>query len=85
MLNRSTVCLCASRDLIPRVTYRYLHRDYSPGNNKGASCRSPAKTRVRRGFASGDPHTKAYSDDRDCATTDLHKHETYLRLSEERT
>lgn len=34
----------ANRDLILRVTYRYLHRDYSPGDNKGAPCHRRAKT-----------------------------------------
>ncbi|EGI65269.1 hypothetical protein G5I_06268 [Acromyrmex echinatior] len=44
---------------------------------------SPAKTRARRRFVSGGGlFTKADSDDKDCATTDLHKDETYLWLSE---
>ncbi|KYQ49131.1 hypothetical protein ALC60_11745 [Trachymyrmex zeteki] len=42
---------------------------------------SLAKTRARRRFVSEGLFTKADSDDRDCATTDLHKHETYLWFS----
>lgn len=62
VLNRSTiVCLCASRDLILRVTYRCLHRDYSPGNNKRVLS-SPTKTRARireRRYAREDVHGAA--------------------------
>lgn len=79
VLNRSTT-VCASRDLILRVTYRYLHRDYSPGNNKGASCH---RRRKRALDSRAEIRLRTRSGDGDCATTtDLHKHETYPRLSE---
>jgi len=68
MLNRSTpVCLCAS--LILRVTYRYLHRDYSPGNNKGTSCHRRRKRVFSEKIQRAEGlFTKANSD-RDCATS----------------